>query len=206
MKAITLLGCCICIVLCIPSLQAQNLLDNHNNPPTILAPNAFYIESFGNGVGVTLNYERRLDENFSLRCGIGTAYATSVEYGNPYTVATSTGNVFTGYGSETFFNNFLISFVALGNYWINIGSSHIKIGAGTALFSQGIDGTSLSGRIWSYDNSPRVWMTFSAAYQYQPREGGTLFEAAFTPLWSTPLAGDANRFIPYGGIGVGYSF
>ncbi|HET7153498.1 MAG TPA: hypothetical protein VFJ29_07000, partial [Candidatus Kapabacteria bacterium] len=91
-------------------------------------------------------------------------------------------------------------------YWLNFGSSHVTIGAGAALFSEGIDGASFTQRSYSYEDSPRFWATFNIAYRYQPREGGFLFEAAFTPLWSTPLAGTANQFIPYAGISAGYSF
>jgi hypothetical protein len=73
----------------------------------ITAPNIVYFEWFGNGVLYSLNYERFISNDISLRCGLS-------YFG---------GGIDGGQGS-------VLTLPFLANYMLNFGSSHMQMGAG----------------------------------------------------------------------------
>lgn len=163
--------CYICFVsLIIPCLsQSQD------------SQNAIYAEAFGPGFFYSINYERFLSNEFTLRGGI---------------------SIFSLNGSTS--QSTFIVVPLMGNYLLGNGSSKFEVGTG-------IDFMTISGEEYSdidpvksvRDNSSSgILLIGSLGYRYQPWAGGLHFRIVATPMLS-PYTG---FLIPSGGCSLGICF
>lgn len=126
--------------------------------PSTTAPNAFYLELFGNGLLYSLNYDRLFTDQISGRVGIMFLGAAEGE---------SAAGV--------------MAAPIMANYLVGRGNSHFEAGVGVALVSgaisnvEGFEDESFSG----------VAGTGTLGYRYQRPAGGFVFRAGLTPFFST---------------------
>ncbi len=145
-----------------------------------MASNAVYVELLGNGGFYTLNYERRIIEPLTLRIGFGFISVSA-------TAGSSTSRAS------------LLSIPIMANY-IGLGNDrhHLELGGGLLLLyasaSVSSAGTAASGSGFG------VGGTLTTGYRYQPREGGFLFRAGFTPMFGS------GGFQAWGGASFGGAF
>lgn len=147
---------------------------------TRLAPNALYVELLGNGGFYTINYERRFIEDLSVRLGFG------------FISVSATGGSTTSRAS-------VMTIPLMANY-LGIGNDrhHLELGAGLLLVYASA-ATSSAGSIAS-GSAFGVGGTATVGYRYQPRDGGFLFRAGFTPWFG------AGGFQAWGGMSLGGAF
>jgi hypothetical protein len=119
------------------------------------AKNAVYVEVGGNGVGYTINYDRKLGDKFSLRGGIEFWGVVSSEGGAGIVLAP-----------------------VMVNYLAGRGDNRLELGLGK-LFAQVGAGYSDS-QYWSRINGD-TW-TGTIGFRHQPRRGGFLFRVGLTPI------------------------
>lgn len=82
------------------------------------------------------------------------------------------------------------------NYLAGRNGNYFEVGAGI---------TYSNGRFWGIDDS-RLFGTTTFGYRHQPVNGGFLFRAGLTPIF-TVNDNDGPFFIPYfAGISLGYAF
>jgi hypothetical protein len=138
--------------------------------------NQFYLELGGNGIIYSLNYERLLSENFTLRGGIG------------YTP----GLIFV---EGTFIH---IPFTA--SYLIGSSSSKFEMGLGFTYF------TGRDVEIFGLEGGDKsvIVLTGIIGYRYVSQKG-FVFRIAFTPFYN-PNNTEDSRFLPSGGLSFGYVF
>jgi hypothetical protein len=140
------------------------------------AANAVFVEIVGSAPIGSINYERLFASHAGLRLGVGYLRATS------------------------FLGNDLdrVEFPALLTATLGGGAHRLELGAGA-----------VPGVLTASGAGHRVETPAAAVvgYRYAPPEGGLLFRASVTPLvdlWDSAWSG--NRFVPLGGISVGYAF
>jgi len=152
-----------------------------------VAKNAIYIEGLGNGVIYSLNYERNVGNNLSIRVGVGyfgaSGEATYKDTGKKEEIVANIG-----------------TFPIMANYFIGKGRHKIEIGGGMVLFTISAHGDEVSSNGIKFKAGLLPALTGTLGWRYQPREGGLVFKIAFTPIFNL------GSFLPYGGISVGYSF
>ena len=143
--------------------------------------NAIYAEAFGPGLIYSINYERFISKEFTVRGGV---------------------SIFSFHGSTSQSTGVIVPIMS--NYLLGDENSKCEIGAG-------IDALSINGKDYGDIeplNPPRsnstagVLLIGSLGYRYQPSAGGLLFRIAATPILS-PYTG---YFIPTGGCSCGISF
>lgn len=138
--------------------------------------NAAYGEIGGNGIIPTVNYERRFNERWYGRIGLGVAFA------------------YTEDESDTAFA------IPLTASWVNRPESnhHLELGGGITVVAGDRQD------LFDYGNNDEefstVSMTAIVGYRYQKPDGGFLFRAAFTPV-----AG-GGYLLPWAGISFGYAW
>jgi hypothetical protein len=151
-------------------------------PPAVperTAQNSVYVELLGNGLLYSLNYDRMLNENFSVRVGLMYFSVKAQAEAD-----TASANV--------------MLFPILANYLIGPGNHKLEIGAGplilyaSAKADIGGDSASASG--------VALAGTAVFGYRYVPKDGGFTFRAGFTPVFSQ------NGFAPWLGLSFGYVF
>jgi len=152
-----------------------------------VAKNAIYIEGLGNGIFYSLNYERSIQSNISIRSGL----SYFVLFGEAE--HKSTGE------KEEVFAEIVTSPIML-NYFIGKGNHKVEIGGGMVLFSLRGQSSEVSSNGIKFKVGVFSLLTGTLGWRYQPRGGGLVFKVAFTPIFNF---GD---FLPFGGIGIGYAF
>jgi hypothetical protein len=143
--------------------------------------NAIFVEGFGPGLLYSINYDRRLFPDISVRAGVS------------YWVLP--GIFFLVAGGITIWD-----FPITVNYLIGKDASHIELGIGAVpafaslhghelLFGEDVSGSAIA-----------VYGTGTIAYRFQPNEGGIFFRIGFTPIFTF------KDFVPWGGISFGGTF
>ena len=149
------------------------------------AKNGGYLELGGNGGLYSLNYERFLSPDFSIRAGFA-SYSGESWWGDEETSVTT--------------------FPLLGNYFYGNGSNRLELGAGILLGSKKVK----SGWGEEMNRSSTIFdLTAVVGYRYQKPAGGFIFRAGFTPFYALSGGEDAypdEGFTPSGGISFGYAF
>lgn len=160
------------------------------------ASNAVYVEALGSAKWYSINYERFLGNEWSVRLG------TSLL---PNTVNN-------GFGQYRMLD---VTVPLTLNYLLNIGRSahNIEFGVGAAptFTFASFEGKLSDGS--AYNSYSRTLMTTRGialvGYRFQPIDGGLMFRVTFTPSIefvpgvSPPLAPPQ---IMYGGVSIGYAF
>lgn len=82
----------------------------------------------------------------------------------------------------------------LANYFIGDGNGRFELGAGIVFASGGIGGGDVGFA------GSGVGVTSTIGYRLQPVSGGFLFRIGFTPIYFS------RKFIPMGGLSLGYTF
>ncbi len=153
------------------------------------AMNSIYLELGGNGPLYSLNYERFLADEMSVRIGVMfMSVSATVSSGS----STSSANV-------TWFDAPLtMSYLGIG------GPNHkLELGAGAVFMYFSGSGASTFSAV-ATANGFVIAPTAIVGYRYVPTDGGFNFRAGFTPLFIS--AGGKSTFFPWGGIAAGYGF
>jgi hypothetical protein len=150
--------------------------------PAREANNSLYLELGGNGAIYSLNYERFLRDDVSLRVGFG---YVSLE-----------GAKING-GTVTHDVSLLTIPVTASYLGMGSGNHRLELGAG-AVFAD-IAGSSSSDGAEAFGSASGVVGTAVAGYRYVRPGGGFTFRAAFTPLFGE------GGFQPWAGIAFGYT-
>jgi|TARA_B100000959_G_C14843901_1_gene567229 hypothetical protein len=144
--------------------------------PLFPQANTVYFELFGNGLLYSVNYDRMITDNISVRAGYGGLSVSS---------------------ASTMEDVKITMMPVLGNYLMGGGNHKLEIGAGIVLvsvdysdniedvdFSLGADGSIPTGNL---------------GYRYQKPEGGLFFKASLCPFF-------ADEMVTSFGLGIGWSF
>lgn len=153
------------------------------------AMNSIYLELGGSGPLYSLNYERFLGDELSVRLGL-MFMSVSV---------TATSGTSTASANVTWFDVPLtMSYLGIG------GPNHkLELGAGAVMMYFSGKGASTFNAVASA-NGFVLAPTAIVGYRYVPTDGGFNFRAGFTPLFIS--AGGQSTFFPWGGVAAGYSF
>lgn len=81
-----------------------------------------------------------------------------------------------------------------GSYFIGKGNHRLEIGVGFLYLSGEVGAHRVSGKVAGI--SP----TGIIGYRFHPIDGKTLFKVGFTPIYIS------NKFLPWGGLSIGYLF
>ncbi len=130
------------------------------------AHNCMYVETFGQGILYSLNYEYMFLPNMSGRIG--------------FTAWQSTYFLFSNISTTQF-----IGGPIMANYFIGNDEHHLELGLGVLT---GNVKTDRDETIFGKDVNGNEWVTvgtFTTGYRYQPKKGGFLFKIALTPLFNT---------------------
>ncbi len=119
-----------------------------------LPKNSLYLELGGNALAYSINYDRLLNDDFSVRAGIG-FFSTDLDEGGSSSIA---------------------GIPILANYLLGSGNSRLELGAGLLIVTGSFD---LAG---ASESDAAVAGTGTFAYRFQKPEGGVFFKAGFTPI------------------------
>lgn len=150
--------------------------------PAREANNSLYLELGGNGAIYSLNYERFVHDDVSLRVGLGYVSLKGANING---------------GTVTDDISLLTIPVTASYLGIGSGNHRLELGAG-AVFAD-ITGSSSSDGAQAFGSSSGVVGTAIAGYRYVRPGGGFTFRAAFTPLFGE------GGFQPWAGVAFGYS-
>lgn len=149
--------------------------------------NAVYLELLGNGVLLSINYDRKLTDRFSLRAGTGS-------WG-------SEGTSWDGREVETT----MVTVPLLANYLGGSGNGRLELGAGV-LFGHRKREHTFGEPDDSYTFTS---LTGVVGYRYQPSRRGLMFRVGATPfvgLGDPETAYPDKGLVPSIGVSGGYSF
>lgn len=166
-----------------PAPAAATPLAEASADPPRTAHNSIFIELGGNGGIYTINYDRIVSDNFSLRAGLG--------YMAIGATASSGGSSASASVSMT-----MIPVIA--NFMVGSNNHKLELGAGLTFFHMSGTSSSLGNTVKASGFSPVG--TAVAGYRYVPHKGGFTFRAGVTPLFTT------EDFLPWGGVSFGYLF
>jgi hypothetical protein len=156
-------------------------------PAARTAHNSIYIELAGNGGIYTVNYDRLVNEHFSVRAGLGyMALGASAS-------STSGGTTTTASASVS-----MLAIPVIANFLLGNANHKLELGGGLTLFKMTGTSSTFDGVASGTAFAPVG--TLVAGYRYVPADGGFTFRIGFTPLVST------EDFMPWGGISFGYLF
>ncbi len=141
--------------------------------------NSVFVELLGNGGLYSLNYDRIVAENVSIRGGF--SYISVSASG----VASSA-------------NVTLMTFPLLANFLVGSPSHKFELGAGPLIVYA--SGTTSAGGATGSASGLGVVGTAVIGYRYVPYDGGFHFKVGVTPFFS------GNGFFGWGGISFGYTF
>ena len=147
------------------------------------ANNSLYLELGGSGVVYSLNYERFVRDDVSLRVGFGYVSLQGADIDG---------------GTVTADIALLTVPVTVSYLGIGAGSHRLELGAG-ALYAD-ITGATSSDGAKAFGSGSGVVGTAIAGYRYVRAGGGLTFRAAFTPLFGE------GGFQPWAGVVLGYSY
>jgi hypothetical protein len=154
----------------------------------VTAPNGIYLELLGNGLLYTINYDRFISDDISLRAGF--------EY-----IGLGASDPSSGESASVSMMLIPITF----NYFFashnngTVGSSKLELGAGVMIVNLSASATGSAGTLFS-GSGLGVGGTATVGYRYQPSDGGFIFRIGFTPLFGP------GGFVPFGGLSLGYAF
>lgn len=142
--------------------------------------NAIYIEGLGPGLLYSVNYDRRITPNISVRLGF-TYWSLEL----PFILTVQRIS--------------LTAFPLMVNFLTGEGEGHLELGIGpmpsfTSSHSEDIFGST------SQSSGKSVVGIATLGYRFQPREAGLFFRISFTPLFTF------KKFVPWVGISVGGTF
>lgn len=153
------------------------------------AKNGLYLELIGNGGLYSINYERFLASDFSVRVGFGS------------------------YSSETWWDSLwsneettITAVPILGNFFYGNGNNRLELGAGVLLGTQKVKNSWVEER---NGTSTIFNLTAVVGYRYQNPTGGFIFRAGVTPFIALKGGEDAfpgEGLTLSGGLSVGYAF
>jgi hypothetical protein len=151
--------------------------------PAREANNSLYLELGGSGAVYSLNYERFVQRDVSLRVGFGYVSLKGAEI-----------------SGGTVVNEIALLTIPVTASYLGIGSGNhrLELGAG-AVFAR-ITGETTSDGAKAFGSASGVVGTAIAGYRYVRPDGGFTFRAAFTPLFGE------GGFQPWAGVALGYSF
>jgi hypothetical protein len=178
----------ICIVIGLTiAASAPAMAQEHQvtSSKPLIAKNALYVELGGNGVGYTLNYERRIAEQASLRVG-GMFWKAS---------ATASS------GGDSVSSSATMAIVPVMANFLGLGTANhkLEVGAGVAMaYFSGEASNSIGDKVSGTGMVPMG--TATLGYRYQPRDGGFLFRAGYTPVFNKDFV------FHWGGVSFGYGF
>ena len=150
------------------------------------APNAIYLELGGNALAYSINYDRFVSQDASIRVGFeywGINGAVSVDGPDGAPVSAS-----------------LVVVPATLNYFLashngrTVGSSKLELGAGIVYMHLGVAFGGIKGA------GDAIGGTATLGYRYQPYDGGFVFRAGVTPIFVF------NIIQVWGGISAGVAF
>lgn len=146
------------------------------------AANLLFLQALGSGLFYSLNYERYVDAwRVGFRLG-GSFFSLPVSK----------------YGASE--NLVVLTFPLTASYYVGARNHKLQLGLG-ATFLYTYASTDTEGiRFENERTGFGVAATAVVGYRYIPSDGGFSFGAAFTPLLRT------TKFLPWGGIDVGYAF
>jgi hypothetical protein len=147
------------------------------------ANNAVYIEGLGNGAAYSINYERLIVDELAFR--IGFSY---IQFDAPEDSVSDTTTL-------------VMAPLMLSYYGIGNDRHHLELGLGAVLGYASTETSSPAAA--STGSGVGVIGTATVGYRFQPREGGFVFRAGFTPLFA---ADDALGFQPWFGVSLGGAF
>ena len=159
-----------------------------------MAENSLYVELGGNGFVYSLNYDRMIAEDVSVRFGF--------EYFSLSAKDTNSESETNGAGVKigSYFIPATLNFFVTSHDNGRAGSSKLEIGAGPLiLFVTGTGTGTLAGKSVS---GSVIGATGTVGYRYQPYDGGFVFRIGFTPIYFRDWLG----LLPFAGISVGYAF
>ena len=144
--------------------------------------NTIYLELLGNGLLYSLNYDRMVTDNISVRAGYGGLTVSNS--------TVSSGVIVT--------EDIKITLIpVLANYLRGEGNHKLEMGGGIVLVS-----VDYSGNVADVDFSlaaDGAIPTGNLGYRYQKSEGGFFFKASLCPFF-------AETMVTSVGLGFGYSF
>lgn len=145
-------------------------------PPA--ARNAVYVELLGNGIVYSVNYDRLITPNVSARVGVSAATAEDGE-GDRATIITAP---------------------VTASYLWGRGNSKFETGIGVLVASASLEDLGDDLDIGDDVGDTSVLGTATLGYRYQPADGGFVFRAGLTPIFTT------DSFVPWFGVSFGYAF
>lgn len=155
--------------------------------PKTSANNAAYLEVGGSAFFYSLNYERRVGEPVALRVGFSYISSSNKEPSGATQV------------HRYYLAPLTASYLPFG------GDHHLELGAGIlagyVTSKEPIADTAPRALVRSSTNGPGAALTVVVGYRYQPREGGLLFRAGLTPIFSFQ-----EGVLPWAGLSLGAVF
>lgn len=140
--------------------------------------NAFYVELLGQGGLYSVNYDYRVNRQIALRAG------------------------FTYLRLDIFFSDSKVTgFPLMVSYLAGKDKGHFEAGVGlmpTWVHTETTDFIFTNEE--SSSSALEVSTCINIGYRYQPPEGGFVFRAGFTPVYSE------GEIYPFGGLSFGYAF
>ncbi len=152
-------------------------------PPARTARNSVFIELGGSGVLYSINYDRVINEYFSVRAGL--------EYMSVSASVSAGGS--TASAKATF-----LGIPVIGNFLWGNENHKLEVGAGLTIFR--VTGSASSLDAVASGSGVAPVGTGVIGYRYAPHDGGFTFRAGFTPLFSK------EGWQPWGGLSFGYLF
>jgi len=149
--------------------------------PTILCPNAIYLEGGGQGILYSINYDRRLWSHIGIRAGFSS-------WSIPFFLFAVGELKFTGFPIIV---NYLSGESTIHNLEVGIGivPTIVSFQGREIFFGSEVEG---EGRV--------VLGTATLGYRAQPPNGGFVFRIGLTPLFTFKEAQ------LWGGLSVGFAF
>ena len=148
--------------------------------------NSVYAEGGGAGLLFSLNYERMLTDNISVRVGYGSASAEEE------------GHEGHSHGDE---GDGKITFIPIGaNYLIGSGNNKLTIGGGMTMVN-----TTMEYELGSLSldaNFPYA----TAGYRYQRGTGGLYMSFSGYAFFIKDLITEETTMLPWGGLSFGWTF
>ena len=148
------------VVLAERPMVQQPELQEPAPPMEITDLNSMYLESGGNCLAFSVNYDRLLSPRFGFRIGM---FAFALPY----------------VSTEAAFSTTL-----MGNYFIGSESHKLEIGLGVYIANH-----EFSGPLWEDGPTvhiSEVAGTGTVGYRYQPPDGGLMFRLGLTPFFAAP--------------------
>src|SRR5262245_53289303 len=181
MRIAIALGICLCSAVAIPAHADEIGAVAEQATP---AKNALYAELGGNGAWYSLNYERFLRNDASVR--IGAMYMS----------------VTASSGSSTANATWLAVPIMFNYLGLHAGSHALELGGGLDLMYFSAGASSFEATADASGVTPVG--TATIGYRYSNPEGGFVFRAGYTPMFF--FQSETQKVFHWGGLSFGYRF